>query len=238
MPHLCCEMHKILLFDLIIAVGLLTDNQNSENLSYQKEERLSYALANIAHQIGEREVKFKELINITQGRGYDLLLVLLSLPFLTPISLVGISTPFGLAIAFVGLRMSLGKKPWWPKKLLERTIPPSFFPKLLKVTIHICKAIEFFSRPRVQIFHNFSLFKMVSGLLIAISGILLALPLPIPFSNTLPAVTILLFAISAMKRDGLIFIIAGFSFILMIGYFAMLIFGGVEIINIIKNHNG
>lgn len=219
-------------------MGDSTKNNKRDDLFGEKEERLSHALTNVARQIGEREVKFKELVSITQGRGYDLLLVLLSLPFLTPISLIGISTPFGLAITLAGLRMGLGQKPWWPQKLLEKTIPHSFFPKLLKVTIHICKAIEFFSRPRLQIFHSYSLFKRISGILIAISGILLALPLPIPLSNTLPAITILLFAISAMEKDGVIFIIGGISFLLMLAFYAAVVFGGVEIINFIKNHKG
>lgn len=221
-----------------IAVWFSNKNNSKENPvpGSLKEEKLSQTLAEIAQELGEREVKFRELVNATRGRGYDLLLVILSLPFLTPISLIGISTPFGLAITFAGLRMSLGKKPWWPDRILEKPIPHSFFPKLLKFTIHICRGIEFFSKPRLHFFHNLGLFQRIAGMLIAISGILLALPLPLPLSNTLPAITILLFAISAMEKDGIIFVIASFSFVFMLAYYLLLIIGGVEIIHLIKKH--
>ena len=48
-----------------------------------------------------------------------------------------------------------------------------------------------------------------NGLSILISGFVLALPLPIPFTNTLPAWSILLTAAGMMENDGLV-IVAGY----------------------------
>ncbi|MGC8743408.1 MAG: exopolysaccharide biosynthesis protein [Verrucomicrobiia bacterium] len=196
---------------------------------------LSSELKRLAAEIGERQVKFRELVQITHGRGYDLLLVVLGLPFLTPIPLPGFSTPFGLAIALAGLRMGFGKKVWYPTKLLEKNIPHSFFPKLLKFATGICKTIEFFAKPRFQFLHNFVLFQRLAGVLILISGLLLALPLPIPFSNTLPAITVVLLASSAMRKDGIIFILGCISFLLCAVFFSLIFFGGIEAIEFLKN---
>lgn len=214
---------------------LKKDGETNRKIVQPDNEPLSLELKKLANEIGEREVKFRELVQITHGRGYDLLLVVLGLPFLTPIPLPGLSTPFGLAIAFAGLRIGFGKNVWYPQKLLEKNIPHSFFPKLLKFAIGICKAIEFFARPRFQFLNNFVLFQRFAGLLILISGLLLALPLPIPFSNTLPALTVVLLASSAMRKDGILFLIACLCFVVCIAFFTLVAFGGIEAIEFLKN---
>jgi len=206
----------------------IADNTKSANDSLSKQ--LTY----FASQLGEREVKFRELVQITHGRGYHLLLIVLGLPFLTPIPLMGFSTPFGLAIVFAGLRMGFGKKIWYPEKLLEKKLPRSFFPNLLKFTITICKIIEFFSRPRFQFFHNAVLFQRITGIMILFCGLLLSLPLPIPFTNTLPALTIVLLASSAMRKDGIIFLIGCLSFLFDLIFFGGILFGGMEIFEYLK----
>lgn len=224
---------------------LLVSNANSEmadgiknNLVlFEREiparEPLSVALKRIVAELGERPVKFAELIKTTSGRGYELLLVLLGLPFLTPIPLPGLSTPFGIVIAFAGLRLAFGKKLWWPKKLLEKELPKGFFIKFLKVTAGICKAIEYVARPRLKFFHNLGFFQRIAGAIIFVSGSLLLLPLPFPFSNTLPAITIVLLAAGAMEQDGFFFIAGCVAFLLTVAYFAALLIGGIELFEII-----
>jgi hypothetical protein len=62
-----------------------------------------------------------EIMGILSGKGRTLLLILLSLPFCQPIQIPGMSTPFGLMIAFIGFRMSFGKNAWLPKKVMSKT---------------------------------------------------------------------------------------------------------------------
>jgi hypothetical protein len=59
---------------------------------------------------------------------------------------------------------------------------------------------------------------------------LLLLPLPIPFSNTLPALTVVLLAAAMLERDGY-FVVAGLvMFAATLGYFGSLVFGGTAIV--------
>src|SRR5690349_11551292 len=92
----------------------------------------SRELRELAEQFADRPVEVGEILEQTKGRGMNLLLILISLPFLTPIPLPGFSIPFGLVAAIVGARMALGQKPWLPQKLLTRRLPPRFLSKLLK----------------------------------------------------------------------------------------------------------
>lgn len=109
---------------------------------------------------------------------------LLTLPFLQPIPLMGLSAPFGMVIALAGLAIFLGRPLWLPEVLAKRSIAPSTIHKTADVMSSFeIKLGRWLSSPR-----EFGTFVQRSlGLLIGIHGFLLALPLPIPFSNSMPA---------------------------------------------------
>jgi hypothetical protein len=167
----------------------------------------------------------------TQGRGHNLLLIVLALPFLTPVSLPFVSTPFGAAIALIGLRMSLGQTPGFSQRLLARSLPSRFVPKLFRAGSRVLRALEYFTKPRLASMHNPAFFQRLSGGLIAISGILLLLPLPIPFTNFLPALTILLLAAGSLEHDGWCLIAGWFMFMATSAYFLLLALGGRQILD-------
>jgi hypothetical protein len=60
------------------------------------------------------------------------------------------------------------------------------------------------------------------------SGLLLTAPLPLPFSNTLPAYGVLLLAMGSLERDGYA-VLAGYVMVLLtLGYFATVgVLGGL-----------
>jgi hypothetical protein len=45
-------------------------------------------------------------------------------------------------------------------------------------------------------------FRFINWILVVVAGVLLALPLPIPFSNTVPAIVILLITFAQLEDDG------------------------------------
>jgi hypothetical protein len=198
--------------------------------------KLSTELAGLALMFRDRPVRVRELVETTRDRGYDLLLIMLVLPFLTPISLPFISTPFGLSVTVIGLRMALGQKPRLPQRLLDKELPPRFFPKLLRAASRLLRAMEHFLKPRLAFMRETFIFQRLTGFLIAVSGFYLLLSLPIPFTNFLPAVTILLLAAGALERDG-VFLIGGW---LMFGlsslYFALIAIGGRQAVEMIRNY--
>ena len=55
------------------------------------------------------------------------------------------------------------------------------------------------------------------------------LPLPVPFSNAFPALTIILLAAAGLERDGAVFIAGCIQFVLCLGFFALLGLGGSEV---------
>lgn len=198
-------------------------NSNHGKTSFSQD------LRSLAETFGGKPLRLRELLDTTQGRGFDLLLVLVSLPFVTPIPLPGLSTPFGLVAMLVGARLALGRRPWLPRYILDFQLPPSFLNRLLRAASRIVRLLEYVMRPRLAFMHRSPVFKRIAGALIMVSGFLLLLPLPIPYSNMFPAVTILLFAAGALEEDGAAFLAGCVMFSLTIGFFILIGLGGAHV---------
>ena len=171
--------------------------------------KLSVELARLRDQSAERAVTLREVIYTLQGRAYLLLVLLLALPFITPLPLPGLSTPFGLAILLIAARLSLGQKPWLSMKLQRKELPAGFLRKLFAVAERVLRFLEKFLRPRLTFVTDTPLLAQLHAVLMLVAALALLLPLPIPFTNSFPAWTILLLAAGLLERDGL-FILAGY----------------------------
>lgn len=193
--------------------------------------KLSEELAGLRAKLGSKPVTLREVIYTLRGRAYTLLLILLALPFITPIPLPGLSTPFGLAIGFIALRLALGQRPWLPMKLQRRQLPAGFFDKVFAVAGKVIGLLESFLRPRLALISAPGAMLQLHALFILISSLALLLPLPIPFSNSFPAWTILLLAAGMLERDGLFILLGYFVFVLGVLYFVLLGEAAEHIVN-------
>jgi hypothetical protein len=184
--------------------------------------KLSVELANLRASTAERPVTLREVIYTLQGRAYMLLVLLLALPFITPIPLPGLSTPFGLAIALIALRLSLGQRPWLAMKLQRKVLPAGFFVRVFTLAEKVLRFLEKFLRPRLTFLSDTPLLVRLHAVLMLVAALALLLPLPIPFTNSFPAWTILLLAAGLLERDG-VFILSGYLvFIAGVFYFIFL----------------
>ena len=190
---------------------------------------LSSQLARLATGFADRPVRLGELIDVLQLRGYDAVLIFLAFPFATPVPLPGFSTLFGTVIALLGLRMVLAQRPWVPERFKAHVLPARFLPKLLLVTSRMFGRLEKLLKPRLFYPEYPAAFQRVSGVIILLCGLLLLLPLPVPFSNAFPALTIILLAAAGLERDGAVFIAGCVQFVLCLGFFALLGLGGSEV---------
>ncbi len=136
-------------------------------------------------------------------RTWLLLLILLPLPFISPVPMLGLSMPFGIAIAAIGLGVALGRTPSIPARIRAMRCPPGFIAGAMAATARQLGRLGGILRPRWGWMLDRSCTRAIAGSVVAISGVLLALPLPIPFSNALPAYAILLTGLGLAQRDGL-----------------------------------
>lgn len=163
-----------------------------------------------------------EVLEETAERGFSLIIGLFVLPFLFPMP-PGLSGVMGIGCLILGGQMALGSRsPWLPPKIASFEFPRNFSLQLLKNVRRLSLKLEKIFRPRwKQIATNIYVWR-VNGCCIVWLSILLMLP--IPFTNPLPAATILLLAIATLETDGLVMCIGYFLtivntiFFLFIGY--------------------
>jgi hypothetical protein len=159
--------------------------------------------------------------------------MLLALPFCTPVPLPGLSTPLGLVIALIGVRLALGEKPWLPARLLDTPLPPATFRRVFALTRKLVLGFEKLLRPRLLWVTGTAWREQLHAIPIVINALLLLLPLPVPFSNVIPAWAVLLLAAGLLERDGA-FILAGYvSTVLAVAFFAVIGLLGVEAVDVI-----
>ncbi len=187
-----------------------------------RPRKLSEELAQLQAGTTERVMTLREVIYALRGRAYLLLVLLLALPFITPIPLPGLSTPFGLAIALIALRLMLGQRPWLPKKLQRKELPAGFFGRLFSVAARVLRFLEKFLRPRLVFLTNTALLNQLHAVLMLVAALALLLPLPIPFTNSFPAWTILLLAAGLLESDGLAVLLGYLVFAAGVLYFVLL----------------
>lgn len=187
--------------------------------------KLSEELAALHVRAGARAVTLREVIYALRGRAYLLLIILLALPFIQPVPLLGLSTPLGLAIVLIALRLSLGQRPWLPMRIQRVKLPAGFFGRLMTVTERLLRFLESVLRPRWAALTETALLKQLHAIVILISALILLLPLPIPFSNLLPAWAIFFMACGLLERDGLFIFLGYVAFAVGAAYFILL--GGI-----------
>lgn len=162
----------------------------------------------------EDPITWEDILASLSGKGLYLLIIMLVIPFCQPLQIPGFSTPFGLLIALLGLQMMFGKTMWLPHALRQKKIPHKILHKIIDASLLFLGKMKRWVHPRwLFITQNFAT-QVFNGLLITCLGLLLALPLPIPFSNLAIAWPILILALGLLEDDGLIVVI---SYILTAG---------------------
>lgn len=165
--------------------------------------RLSDDLAELRRQSEGQSLTVDALEKALKGRGFAMLVLLLALPFCF-IPIPGLSTPFGAAVLIIGIRIAAGLKPWLPAFVLRKQISPTRLVKVLDGGLRFARILEKVVKPRMHFLQRWPGMMNLIGLGIASGGLLLLLPLPIPFSNTIPAWAVVLLAAGMMERDGLL----------------------------------
>ena len=167
-------------------------------------------------------LSIKEILEILSGTGRLLILIILSLPFCQPIQIPGFSTPFGIVIALIALRMAFGKNIWLPKKVLSKTVSSKTIQKMTQKSLRVMQKMRRFIHPRLNMLCEKGVIRVFNSLLICVQGVFLALPLPIPLSNIAAGWAILFLSLGLLEDDGL-FVLFGYAISLLTFIFFILL---------------
>lgn len=168
-------------------------------------------------------LSMQEILEILSKKGEVLAILVLCLPFCLPIQIPGFSTPFGLAIAFLGLKMTFGKYAWLPKSLLAKKIPQHTLTKITDNLLWLTRKVKRWTYPRLTWLFQNSVSDRFNGVIFTLLGLCLALPLPIPFSNLIVAWAIFLLGLGILEEDGLLVIIGYIASLMAFIFFAVIV---------------
>jgi hypothetical protein len=173
-------------------------------------------------------VTLAEIRDLVGAEGLLVLSAFLTLVFLVPVSIPGVSTVFGAAILLVGTSRLLGLRLWLPRSIANRDLPSENLKAALRKGSRWVHRLERVGRP-----HRMARLVSVPGARVlndaglVLGAALLMLPFGlIPFSNTLPALALLFLCIGLLQSDGLFILYGHLMNVATILYFAVLLLGG------------
>lgn len=208
----------------------LEDSQVGTNMVVgQLEKSLRQELEGLLALADKQGLPVHILLKDLGPRGHALVAMVLSLPFLLPVPLPGLSTPFGILIGLIGVAVAANRDPWLPKKIRQLRIPLSVLEQIISRSGSILKRVEKIMKPRWSGLVVSPWGQRLHGLLILLAASLLALPAP-PGGNILPACAVIGFCLAILEEDGVMSLLGIVFFFGSLAFFGGLILALVETI--------
>lgn len=149
------------------------------------------------------QVTLASVLELAGERTFGFLFVLLALPSALPIPAAGYSVPFGVVMLLLAVQLIVGAKtPWLPSRIMHRPIAIKRLQGFVKSGIPWMQKIERVSKPRLTLVCTSRIGHVCIGLAIALMSI--SMMIPIPGTNTLPAMGIFVTGFGLLDDDGAI----------------------------------
>lgn len=192
------------------------------------EQRVSAVLFEVIRTMPAEGLTLRGILERLGDRGLLMLCMILTIPFLLPVSIPGSSIPFGVVIALIAVGIVTRRAPWLPDRLMNRRLVRGHVVPMLEKGARLFERLEKFIHPRLLPLTHRATVGRFNGILLGLTGLLMMAPLPLPLSNTLPAYGVLFLALGSVERDGSV-VLAGYLMVLLtVGYFSVVgVVGGM-----------
>ena len=180
------------------------------------------------------KVTLADILQLAGDRVFGFLFVVLSLPSALPVPAPGYSIPFGFAMLLLAVQLIFGAQhPWFPKRMLKGAIALKKVRGVVKAGLPWLRRIEAISRPRLSYLCTSLPGRVAIGMTIALMSI--SMMIPVPGTNTLPAMGVFILGFSLLEDDGAI-ALAGLTFSALAASVSIgIIVAGVSILDLLKD---
>jgi hypothetical protein len=187
------------------------------------------------------QVTLAEIMLLAEERVFGFLLVILSLPSALPVPAPGFSVPFGVLIFLLAIQLMIGARiPWLPPKMLNHPIKLTTVQRFVKAGNPWLQRIEAIARPRLSYICTTTTGKLTIGIMISLMAI--CMMIPIPGTNSLPALGVFVTSFGLMEDDGAItlagLVICVMGGILSASIIIAVIWGGSSLLDLLKTWLG
>jgi len=165
-------------------------------------------------------------------RAFGLFLLVLALPCCIPF-LYGIPQVVALPLMFVSAQILLGRRvPWLPSRLAARSVASAELRTLADRAGPWLRKIEAVSRPRLGFLTRAPMDRVVGAALVLFSASILV---PLPGTNTVPGIAVVVVAMGLLQRDGILVILGA---LLGTAWIATLLIAGATLASLVKTWLG
>lgn len=194
-------------------VAAVTKNVKKKILQKRSDRASSDILEEAVENYSADDVTLEEVFYSLHERGFGLLLMIFVLPNCVPIPVPpGVSTVLSLPLLFLSLQMIWGYDyPWLPQFLRRKKLRRNFLANMIGKAAPKLKKIEKILRPRLT-FASSETGEKIIGLFTFVFAVSIAVPLPL--TNFLPGIGILVMSLGLLSRDGIVILIGAFVGIL------------------------
>ncbi|MEL6551431.1 MAG: exopolysaccharide biosynthesis protein [Pseudomonadota bacterium] len=204
----------------------------SMTLSPAGDISISDRLSRLASETGGETVTLGWILDQLHERAFGLFLLVLALPCCIPF-LYGIPQIVALPLMFISLQLLVGRNaPWLPRRLGDRAVTAEALTALSERAGPWLKRLEMLSRPRLAALTRAPVERVVGAALVLFSASILV---PLPATNTVPGLAVVIVAAGLLQRDGLLVILGG---LLGSAWIASLLFAGATLVSLLQSWAG
>ena len=168
-------------------------------MSSLSEELSQYLL----HDCEGNHVTLTNILKIVDKRVFGVLFILLALPSALPVPAPGYSIPFGILLFILAAQLVAGaSNPWIPKRLAHHPFQLEKAQGILNAGVPWLKRVEAITHPRLTFVCRGFFGRVFIGSAIAVMAI--SMMIPIPGTNTIPAIGIFVLGFGLFEEDGAI----------------------------------
>ncbi|MCA3159405.1 MAG: exopolysaccharide biosynthesis protein [Burkholderiales bacterium] len=181
-------------------------------------------LHQLIQQLPEDRASVQSIVDSLGREAFVFLALVLTLPFLVPVSIPGISTVFGAVIALIGVSIMLNRDPWLPQRYLKREFSSARLRQALAKGADWLHRLEKFSQPRWHSLVAGHWMIRVNGFMMLVAALLLMAPFGfVPFTNTLPGIAIIFLCLGLLQNDGRSIALGYVANLLTVVYFGLIL---------------
>lgn len=190
-------------------------------------ELLTERLSKLVQAMPASGLTLGRLLHLAGQDGLMIIVALLSLIFIIPVSVPGLSTVFGAVILLISLSRLIKRELWMPESFRSRIVPTEKLLPVFKRAFVWLYRLERISEPRrLQWLAGNGVVGTMNDCALVLGSLLLMAPFGlIPFSNTAPGLALIFFAIGLVQKDGICIILGHIANLITIIYFSLLIGG-------------
>ncbi len=158
------------------------------------------------------EIEIKKILEILSGRGIFICFILLNLPFCLPLQIPGLSTPFGIILCLLSLRLIFRRNVSFPSHFATKKIKSKHLIKFIQGLRKCFLFVKKISRKRLIFLIQGGPTQRLHGIFFLFCSFFLSIPFPIPLTNFLAAMPVVAISLGILEEDGLL-VILGYAIV-------------------------